>query len=104
MDSIADLQYYLKAALPFGAPVNTNYSLLRRIRSEGFSSHHSNGKTSSNPMNSAFLLTTKQDQDADEALSVKAPAWKPYLYKGAKAKLMLSVVGFRTEREKRRHS
>ena len=29
IESIAELQYYLKSALPFGSPVNTNYALLR---------------------------------------------------------------------------
>ncbi len=31
-----ELQYYIKLALPFGNPVNTNYPLLRKMRTHGF--------------------------------------------------------------------
>jgi len=62
---IAELQYYIRSAIPFGSPVNTNYHLLRMVR-QGF--------------------PNKEDETTQ-----RSPAWKPYLYKG-KAKLSLSIV------------
>ncbi|CAK9116014.1 unnamed protein product [Durusdinium trenchii] len=62
---ISELQYYIRSALPFGSPVNTNFHLLRMVR-HGF--------------------PNKEDDT-----SQRSPAWKPYLYKG-KPKLTLSVV------------
>lgn len=62
---ISELQYYIRSALPFGSPVNTNFHLLRMVR-HGF--------------------PNKEDDT-----SQRSPAWKPYLYKG-KSKLTLSVV------------
>lgn len=29
---ISELQYYIRSAIPFGSPVNTNYHLLRKVR------------------------------------------------------------------------
>jgi len=60
---ISELQYYIRSAIPFGSPVNTNYHLLKKVR-HGF---------------------PKEDE------SQRSPAWKPYLYKG-KTKLTMSIV------------
>lgn len=62
---ISELQYYIRSAIPFGSPVNTNYHLLRMAR-HGF--------------------TNKDDETTN-----RSPAWKPYLHKG-KSKLTLSIV------------
>jgi len=62
---ISELQYYIRTALPFGSPVNTNYTLLKTVR-HGF--------------------PNKEDETVQ-----RSPAWKPYLYKG-KSKLTLSIV------------
>eukprot|EP00746_Dinoflagellata_sp_MGD_P067009 gnl/MRDRNA2_/MRDRNA2_27685_c0_seq1.p1 gnl/MRDRNA2_/MRDRNA2_27685_c0~~gnl/MRDRNA2_/MRDRNA2_27685_c0_seq1.p1 ORF type:complete len:691 (-),score=121.36 gnl/MRDRNA2_/MRDRNA2_27685_c0_seq1:73-2145(-) len=62
---ISELQYYIRSAIPFGSPMNTNYQLLRKVR-HGF--------------------PNKEDD-----ISQRSPAWKPYLYKG-KSKLTISVV------------
>lgn len=62
---ISELQYYIRSAIPFGSPVNTNYHLLRKVR-HGFPNKE------------------------DEAIQ-RSPAWKPYLYKG-KSKLTMSIV------------
>lgn len=62
---ISELQYYIRSAIPFGSPVNTNYHLLRMVR-HGFAS--------------------KEDET-----SQRSPAWKPYLYKG-KSKLTLLLL------------
>ncbi|CAE7798247.1 unnamed protein product [Symbiodinium necroappetens] len=32
---ISELQYYIRSALPFGSPVNTNFYLLRMVRQPG---------------------------------------------------------------------
>lgn len=65
VSGIAELQYYIRSAIPFGSPVNTNYHLLRMVR-QGFAN--------------------KEDETTR-----RSPAWKPYLYKG-KSKLSLSIV------------
>lgn len=62
---ISELQYYIRSAIPFGSPVNTNYHLLRMVR-HGFAN--------------------KEDD-----ITQRSPAWKPYLYKG-KSKLTLLLV------------
>lgn len=62
---ISELQYYIRSAIPFGSPVNTNYHLLRKVR---------------------YGFPNKEDETAQ-----RNPAWKPYLYKG-KSKLTLSIV------------
>ena len=36
VESLSELQYYIKAALPFGSPVNTNYALLHKMHNMGF--------------------------------------------------------------------
>eukprot|EP00929_Paragymnodinium_shiwhaense_P076407 TRINITY_DN39291_c0_g1_i1.p1 TRINITY_DN39291_c0_g1~~TRINITY_DN39291_c0_g1_i1.p1 ORF type:complete len:717 (-),score=136.69 TRINITY_DN39291_c0_g1_i1:23-2173(-) len=63
---ISELQYYIRSAIPFGRPMNTNYHLLRMVR-HGFPS--------------------KGEEDSSQ----RSPAWKPYLYKG-RAKLTLSII------------
>jgi len=63
---IAELQYYIRSAIPFGSPVNTNYHLLRMVR-HGFPNRE------------------------DDTSQQRSPAWKPYLYKG-KSKLTLLLV------------
>lgn len=65
VSGISELQYYIRSAIPFGSPVNTNYHLLRMVR-HGF--------------------PNKEDETTQ-----RSPAWKPFLYKG-KSKLMLSIV------------
>lgn len=50
---IAELQYYIRSAIPFGSPVNTNYQLLRLVR-QGF-------------------------PNKEEEPGQRSPAWKPYL-------------------------
>lgn len=62
---ISELQYYIRSAIPFGSPVNTNYHLLRMVR-HGF-------------------------PNKEEEQQQRSPAWKPYLYKG-KSKLTISIV------------
>lgn len=62
---ISELQYYIRSAVPFGSPVNTNSQLLRKVKL-GFPSK-------------------------EEEATQRSPAWKPYLYKG-KSKLTLSIV------------
>eukprot|EP00927_Polykrikos_kofoidii_P030947 TRINITY_DN2661_c0_g1_i1.p1 TRINITY_DN2661_c0_g1~~TRINITY_DN2661_c0_g1_i1.p1 ORF type:complete len:883 (-),score=121.99 TRINITY_DN2661_c0_g1_i1:21-2669(-) len=64
---ISELQYYIRSAIPFGSPMNTNYHLLRMVR-HGF-----------------------PNKGDEETLQQRSPAWKPYLYKG-KAKLTLSII------------
>eukprot|EP00928_Gymnodinium_smaydae_P014383 TRINITY_DN15258_c0_g1_i2.p1 TRINITY_DN15258_c0_g1~~TRINITY_DN15258_c0_g1_i2.p1 ORF type:complete len:739 (+),score=148.48 TRINITY_DN15258_c0_g1_i2:277-2493(+) len=63
---ISELQYYIRSAIPFGSPTNTNYHLLRMVR-HGF------------------------PNKGEEETRQRSPAWKPYLYKG-KQKLRLSIV------------
>eukprot|EP00397_Hematodinium_sp_SG-2012_P035313 GEMP01037971.1.p1 GENE.GEMP01037971.1~~GEMP01037971.1.p1 ORF type:complete len:522 (+),score=106.63 GEMP01037971.1:32-1597(+) len=67
--SISELQDYVKCALPFGAPVITNYQLLKKIRKESQSAV----------------------AEEKELPGARVPAWKPYLHKG-KAKLSISIM------------
>jgi hypothetical protein len=63
VNGISNVQYHIKAALPFGSPVMMSMNILSRIRAGAV---------------------------ADET-TVRVPAWKPFLYKG-KPRLAVSLV------------
>lgn len=98
VDAIAELQYYLKAALPFGSPVNTNYSLLRKIRHLGFDRDADKKNYPHHAKNYPSGILTDRSGSAELPRAHAAPlhriaAWKPFLLKdNTKPRLMLSVV------------
>ncbi|KAL6061238.1 AP-5 complex subunit mu-1 [Balamuthia mandrillaris] len=63
---LAKLQTYIATALPFGRPLEMNPACLGMIRKQGF-------------------------PPSDTSLSVKRPAWKPYLYKGKQQRLEFTI-------------
>ncbi|CAJ1400619.1 unnamed protein product [Effrenium voratum] len=83
---ISELQYYIRSALPFGSPVNTNFHLLRMVRSRGKQPHVWIARAKQHSIAQRHGFPNKEDDT-----SQRSPAWKPYLYKG-KSKLTLSVV------------
>lgn len=99
-------RYYIRSALPFGSPVNTNFHLLRMVRYHG-------SRTDVLPPRCVYSATVQPFSRAsgsqilaesfwvigggmprhgfpnkEDDTSQRSPAWKPYLYKG-KSKLTL---------------
>ena len=107
MVKVACQRYYIRSALPFGSPVNTNFHLLRMVRyrdcnTSAFTSlqgylciqYQCLCLNSCQPKRIFWDLKWHMVRhgfpNKEDDTSQRSPAWKPYLYKG-KSKLTLRL-------------